>query len=111
MIIEKPPFLSAFLAEKWQTQKFGRELDFSADLCYNGVSAKAFLWEEGGTRSVTEGARVTLDLYRPHCCALSLSRLRRQLPPGGSLWTRSCNFRGMGFARSLCNTKAKLVIK
>ena len=23
----------------------------------------AFLWEEGGTRSVTEGARATLDLY------------------------------------------------
>ena len=29
----------------------------------------------------------------------------------GSLWKRSYNFRGMGFARSLCNTKAKLAIK
>ena len=36
---------------------------FSADLCYNGVSKKTFLREEGGTRSVTEGARATLDLY------------------------------------------------
>ena len=65
----------------------------------------AFLREEGGTRqgfpeanemsfggslrSVTEGARVTLDLFYLHCNALSLSRLRRQLPPGGSLWMRA----------------------
>ena len=34
-------FLSAFLAEKWQTQNFGRELVFSADLCYNGANEKA----------------------------------------------------------------------
>ena len=32
--------LSAFLAEKWQTQKFGRDIVFSADLCYNGVGDK-----------------------------------------------------------------------
>ena len=30
--------LSATLAEKWQTQNFGREIVFSADLCYNSVS-------------------------------------------------------------------------
>ena len=29
----------------------------------------------------------------------------------GSLWTHSCNFRGMSFALYLCNTKAKLAIK
>ena len=29
--------LSAFLAEKWQTQKFGRDIVSSADLCYNGM--------------------------------------------------------------------------
>ena len=28
----------------------------------------------------------------------------------GSLWMRSCIFRGMGFALSLCNTKVKLAI-
>ena len=89
---------------------FGRDVFFSADLCYNGSSKKAFLREEGGTRSVTEGARVTLSFRKFRCIALSLSRLRRQLPPGGSLWTRSCIFRGMGFARCLCNTKAKLAI-
>ena len=32
-----------------------------------------------------------------HCSALSLTRLRRELPPGGSLGMR--NLRGMGFAR------------
>ena len=52
-----------FQAENLRTQKIGRELVFSADLWYNGVSKKAFLREEGGTRSVTEGACVTLDLY------------------------------------------------
>ena len=62
----------------------------------------AFLREEGGTRqgfpeanemsfggslrSVTEGACVTLALNRFYCNALSLTRLRRELPPGGSLW-------------------------
>ena len=29
-------FLSAFLAEKWQTQ-IGRDIVFSADLCYNDM--------------------------------------------------------------------------
>ena len=50
----------------------GRELVFSADLCYNGISEKA--------------------------------PSRRE--PQDAL-----NFRGMGFALCLCNTKAKLAIK
>ena len=54
--------LSAFLAENQQHENIGRELVFSADLCYNGSSKKAFLREEGGTRSVTEGACVALGL-------------------------------------------------
>ena len=45
----------------------------------------AFLREEGGTRSVTEGARVTLVFNKFYRNALSLTRLRRELPPGGSL--------------------------
>jgi len=81
---------------------FGRGIVFSADVCYNGRKQKAFLREEGGTRqgfpeanemsfggslrSVTEGACVILGLYELHCDALSLTRLRRELPPGGSLW-------------------------
>ena len=38
-----------------------------------------------GDHEVVEGARVTLILDIRHCNALSLSRLRRQLPLGGSL--------------------------
>ena len=34
---KKRILLSAFLAEKWQTQKFGRVIVSSADLCYNGM--------------------------------------------------------------------------
>ena len=35
---------------------------------------------------MTEGARVTVVLNKFYCNALSLTRLRRELPPGGSLW-------------------------
>ena len=35
--------------------------------------------------AVTEGDCVTLDLDLTYCNALSLTRLRRELPPGGSL--------------------------
>ena len=42
--------------------KISAENLFSLPICDNGVSKKAFLREEGGTRSVTEGARVTLGL-------------------------------------------------
>ena len=36
--------------------------------------------------AVTEGACVTLDLWQLHCNVQSLTRLRRELPPWGSLW-------------------------
>ena len=39
--------LSAFLAEKWRVQNIGRELAFSADLCYNGGSVKPPSEREG----------------------------------------------------------------
>ena len=38
-----------------------------------------------GDHEVVEGARVTFSLREFYCHALSLSRLRRQLPPRGSL--------------------------
>jgi len=38
-----------------------------------------------GDHEVVEGASVTLNLDILHCNALSFSRLRRQLPPRGSL--------------------------
>ena len=44
----------------------------------------------------------------PICVIMELTK---SLPPGGSLWTRSCICRGMGFALCLCHTKAKLAIK
>ena len=59
-----------------QNTNFGRDIVFSADLCYNEVNEKAFLREEGGTRSVTEGACVTLSLDKLYSNALSLSQLR-----------------------------------
>ena len=37
--------------------------------------------------------------------------LSRELSQRESLWTRLCNFMGMGIALCLCNTKAKLAIK
>ena len=40
----------------------------------------------GRRGSLTEGARATLNLYEFYRNALSLTRLRRELPPGGSLW-------------------------
>ena len=60
------------LTENLQAQNIGRELVFSADLCYNGISEKA----------------------------------SSQREPQDAL-----NFRGMGIALCLCNTKAKLAIK
>ncbi len=83
--------LSAFLTEKWQSQNFGRELVFSADLCYNGANEKPSSGRKvarlgfpeanemsfgGSLRSVTEGACVTLGLDKSYCIALSLSQLR-----------------------------------
>ena len=54
---------------------------------YIDAAVKASLRERGrGTALAVEGACVTLGLDKSYCIALSLSRLRRQLPPGGSLW-------------------------
>ena len=55
---------------------------------------------------MTEGACVALGLDKSYCIALSLSRLRRQLPPGGSLKTRAT----LGVWALPC-VKAKLAIK
>ena len=54
-------------------KNFGRDVFFSADLCYNVANRKP--------------------------------------PSEREPMVRSCIFRGMGFARCLCNTKAKLAIK
>ena len=89
---------------------FGRELDFSADLCYNGVSKKP--------PSEREVARRSRDGRSLRDFRVVVSSLLRTLPQSASLTAPSrrepldaCNFRGMGFALCLCNTKAKLAIK
>ena len=59
------------LTENLQAQ-IGRDIVFSADLCYNGANRKA---------------------------------------PSEREPSVACNLRGMGFARNLCNTMAKLAVK
>ena len=90
-------------------KKFGRELVFSADLCYNGANEKPPSKREGDRVS---GGR-SLRNFR-----IVVSSLLRTLPQSASLTAPSrreplvlCIFRGMGFARSLCNIKAKPAIK
>ena len=46
-----------------QYTNFGRELVFSADLCYNGFSKSLPPRGRWHGVAVTEGACVTLDLY------------------------------------------------
>ena len=58
--------------------KSGRDIVFSADLCYNGANEKPSSGRKVARDSVTEGARVTLNLDILHCNAFSLSHLRRQ---------------------------------
>ena len=67
----------------------------------------AFLREEGGTRSVTEEARATLTLYKLYGNAFSLSRLRRQLPPRGSLFMFIYNLSIFLTSTAFVPTKAK----
>ena len=56
-------------------------------LVYIRKRATVFYLPPGGrgTAIAVEGACVTLELDELHCNALSLTRLRRELPPGGSL--------------------------
>ena len=58
------------------TQNFGRELIFSADLCYNGVNAKPPSEREGDRVS---GGRSLRDFE------LGLTLLSRTLPQSASL--------------------------
>ena len=83
----------------------------------------AFLREEGGTRqgfpeanemsfggslrSVTEGAHATLTLYKLYGNEFSLSRLRRQLSLGGSLFMFIYNLSIFLTSTAFADTKAK----
>jgi len=50
-IIDRPQTTAKKTGDQWSPLQtdFGRELVFSADLCYNRISKKAFLREESGT--------------------------------------------------------------
>ena len=86
---------------------FGRELVFSADLYYNGTNKKPPLCK-GRWQPKADGGIVK----KPKIAGNNPSVANATAPfTQGSLWTRSCIFRGMGFALCLCNTKAKLAIK
>ena len=79
----------------------------SADLCYNGTNEKPPLCK-GRWQPKADGGIVK----KPKIAGNNPSVANATAPfTQGSLWMRSCIFRGMGFARSLCNTKAKLAIK
>ena len=56
---------------------------------------------DGGGEADGEGSTVRKEPSHP---------LSRELSQRESLWTRLCNFMGMGIALCLCNTKAKLAI-
>ena len=59
----KAPLLSAFLAEKrWVHKDFGRELVFSADLCYNGTNKKASHFGRGGGEADTPSNPLSREL-------------------------------------------------
>ena len=86
---------------------FGRELVFSADLCYNGTNKKPPLCK-GRWQPKADGGIVK----KPKIAGNNPSVANATAPfTQGSLWMRSFIFRGMGFALCLCNTKAKLAIK
>ena len=96
-----------FLTEKLKAQEIGRELVFSADLWYNEASKKPPLCK-GRWQPKAAGGIVK----KPKIAGNNPSVANATAPfTQGSLWTRSCIFRGMGFALCLCNTKAKLAIK
>ena len=81
-------------------QNFGRGIVSSAALCYNKANEKASPFGRGGGEADGEGKLLQRLPSHP---------LPRELSLRESLRTR--NRRGMGIARSLCNTKAKLAMK
>ena len=65
------------------------QCNYSVDISNFDLSVRCTLRKppsaREGDHEVVEGACVTKCLYLLHCDAFSLSRLRRQLPPRGSL--------------------------
>ena len=92
-----------------KAQKIGRELVFSADLLYNGANEMPSSERKGdrvsGGRSLRDFRVVSTFLLRALPQSPTAPAPSRREPLG------ACNLRGMGFARSLCKTNAKLAIK
>ena len=59
---KKTPSSLCVLSGELAGKNFGRELVFSADLCYNDANEKPLSEREVARVSVTEGACVTLSL-------------------------------------------------
>ena len=85
---------------------FGRELVFSADLCYNGTNKKPPLCK-GRWQPKADGGIVKISTALEN--NPSVANATAPFTQGSLL--DECNLRGMGFALCLCNTKAKLAIK
>ena len=83
-------------------KQISAEILFSLPMCVIMGLRNASPAGRGGGEADGEGSTVRKEPSHP---------LSRELSQRESLWTRSCNFRGMGFALYFCNTKAKLVIK
>ena len=88
------------LTENLRAQNVGRELVFSADLWYNRTNEKPLPLGEVAMNLALQGLR-----RRGRTIPLSPA-IAGDLPKGEP-WD-TCNLRGMGFARSICNTNAKL---
>ena len=89
---------------------FGRDIVFFADLWYNGTNEKP--------PSEREVARRSRDGRSLRDFGVRLTLWERTLPQSPSVTAPSRrepwdvrNHRGMGFARCICITKAKLAIK
>ena len=101
------PLSLCILSGELAGKNFGRELVFSADLCYNGANEKPPLckgrWQPKADGGIVKKAQIAGN--NPSVANATAPFTQ------GSLCLCSFIFRGMGFARCLCNTKAKLAIK
>ena len=78
------------------------EILFSLPICVIKGLRKATPVGRGGGEADGEGGAVRKEPSHP---------LSRELSQRESLWTRSCNLRGMVIAQCICNTNAKQAIK
>ena len=77
---EPSPFFLLFLTENLQAQNFGRELVFSADLCYNGANEKPRPLGEVAAKPTERANGGKNTPSHP---------LSRELSHGESLWMRA----------------------